>query len=51
MAATNPRPMHLNAFVLDCAGPVTRLSWVDPENKIRHQWWEMAYWGGDRHDA
>ncbi len=36
--------MHLNAFVLYCAGPVTRLSWVYPEEKIRHQWWDMAYW-------
>ena len=36
--------MHLNAFVLYCAGPVTRLSWVYPEDKIRHQWWEMPYW-------
>ncbi|NNC80579.1 MAG: NtaA/DmoA family FMN-dependent monooxygenase [Acidimicrobiales bacterium] len=38
------RQMHLNAFVLYCAAPVTRLSWVYPEEKIRHQWWEMAYW-------
>lgn len=36
--------MHLNAFMLYCAAPVTRLSWVYPEGKIRHQWWEMAYW-------
>ncbi|MGI9597193.1 MAG: NtaA/DmoA family FMN-dependent monooxygenase [Acidimicrobiales bacterium] len=36
--------MHLNAFLLFCAAPVTRLSWVYPEEKIRHQWWEMAYW-------
>ena len=41
---TPPRQMHLNAFVLFCAGPVTRLSWVYPEAKMRHQWWEMAYW-------
>jgi FMN-dependent oxidoreductase (nitrilotriacetate monooxygenase family) len=38
------REMHLNAFVLYCAGPVSRLSWVYPEEKIRHQWWEMGYW-------
>ncbi len=38
------RQMHLNAFVLFCPAPVTRLSWVYPEDKIRHQWWEMAYW-------
>jgi len=36
--------MHLNAFMLFCAAPVTRLSWVYPKDKIRHQWWEMAYW-------
>lgn len=36
--------MHLNAFMLYCAGPATRLSWVYPEEKIRHQWWEMSYW-------
>jgi len=36
--------MHLNAFMLFCAAPVTRLSWVYPEERIRHQWWEMAYW-------
>ena len=38
------RQMHLNAFLLYCAAPVTRLSWVYPEEKIRHQWWEMPYW-------
>ena len=38
------RQMHINAFVLYCAGPVTRLSWVYPEEKVRHQWWEMSYW-------
>ena len=36
--------MHLNGFMLYCAGPATRLSWVYPEAKIRYQWWEMAYW-------
>ncbi|MEM7272517.1 MAG: NtaA/DmoA family FMN-dependent monooxygenase [Actinomycetota bacterium] len=38
------RQMHLNAFVLYCAAPVTRLSWVYPEERMRHQWWEMPYW-------
>lgn len=38
------RQMHLNAFLLYCAAPVTRLSWVYPEERIRHQWWEMPYW-------
>lgn len=38
------KQMHLNAFMLFCAAPVTRLSWVYPESKIRHQWWEMPYW-------
>lgn len=38
------RQMHLNAFMLFCAAPVTRLSWIYPEAKIRHQWYEMAYW-------
>ena len=38
------RQMHLNAFVLFCPAPVTRLSWVYPEDKIRHQWWEMGFW-------
>ena len=41
---TTKRQMHLNAFLLFCAAPVTRLSWVYPEEKIRHQWWEMGYW-------
>jgi len=40
----SPRQMHLNAFVLYCPAPVTRLAWVYPEDKIRHQWWEMTYW-------
>ena len=38
------RQMHLNAFVLFCPAPVVRLSWVYPEDKIRHQWWEMGFW-------
>jgi len=41
---SSKRQMHLNAFMLYCAAPVTRLSWVYPEDKIRHQWWEMSYW-------
>lgn len=41
---SSQRQMHLNAFVLFCAAPVTRLSWIYPEDKIRHQWYEMAYW-------
>lgn len=39
-----PRQMHLNAFVLFCPAPVTRLSWVYPPDRIRHQWWEMGFW-------
>lgn len=41
---TERRLMHLNGFMLYCAGPNTRLSWVYPEDKIRHQWYENAYW-------
>jgi len=42
--STSTRQMHLNAFVLFCPAPVTRLSWVYPEEKIRHQWWQMGFW-------
>jgi len=38
------RQMHLNGCVLFCAAPITRLSWVYPQDRIRHQWWEMGYW-------
>ncbi len=38
------RQIHLNAFMLFCAAPITRLSWVYPKDKIRHQWYEMPYW-------
>ncbi len=45
MSATGTaRQMHLNAFMLYCPGSVTRLSWVYPQDKIRHEWWEMSYW-------
>ncbi len=42
--SASSRQMHLNAFVLYCPAPVTRLSWVYPKDKVRHQWWEMGYW-------
>lgn len=30
--------MVLNGFVLYCPSPITRMSWVCPEDKIRHTW-------------
>lgn len=36
--------MHLTGFMLFSPAPHTQLSWVYPEDKIRHRWHEIGYW-------
>ena len=36
--------MHLTGFMLFSPAPHTQLSWVYPQEKIRHQWHEVQYW-------
>ena len=39
-----PKAIHLSAFMLFAPAPHMPLSWIYPANKIRHQWYEPAYW-------
>lgn len=39
-----PKAIHLSAFMLFAPAPYTPLSWIYPDEKVIHKWYEPAYW-------
>jgi hypothetical protein len=38
------KKMHLTGFMLFAPAPHMIMSWVEPREKMRYQWYEPEYW-------